>query len=212
MRRLFIFKIIILMFSWGTLLAQQPKLPDNYPPGLYDESKVPPYTLPDPLVMLNGKKVSDTLTWKEKRRPEILKLFETHVYGRTMVGRPKEMTWEVTSEDRKVTKDSVVTKTVTIYFIGKKDGPKMNLNITLPVNLGKRVPIFLVPGWDPGKEILFKRGYGLANFNPWEIEPDRKDSAYVKSIRKFFAQPGQTEPGPDEWGTLGAWAWATLCP
>lgn len=209
MRRLFIFKIIILMFSWGTLLAQQPKLPDNYPPGLYDESKVPPYTLPDPLVMLNGKKVSDTLTWKEKRRPEILKLFETHVYGRTMVGRPKEMTWEVTSEDRKVTKDSVVTKTVTIYFIGKKDGPKMNLNITLPVNLGKRVPIFLVPGWDPGKEILFKRGYGLANFNPWEIEPDRKDSAYVKSIRKFFAQPGQTEPGPDEWGTLGAWAWAT---
>ncbi|MDZ7262995.1 MAG: acetylxylan esterase [candidate division KSB1 bacterium] len=209
MKRLLTFQIIILLCCWQTLLAQQPRLPANYPPGMYDESKVPSYTLPDPLVMLNGERVSDTLTWKAKRRPEIIKLFETHVYGRTMVGRPKEMTWEVTSEDRKATGDSVVTRTVTIYFVGKKDGPKMNLNITLPVNRRKPVPIFLVPGWDPGKEILFKRGYGLANFNPWEIEPDRKDSAYVKSIRKFFAPPGQMEPQPDEWGCLGAWAWAT---
>ncbi len=27
-------------------------------------------------------------------------------------------------------------------------------------------------------------------------------------IRKVFAPPGQTAPKPDEWGTIGAWAWA----
>jgi hypothetical protein len=45
------------------------------PSANYDESKVPPYVLPDPLVRLNGKKGKDAKTWQEKRRPEILGLF-----------------------------------------------------------------------------------------------------------------------------------------
>ena len=35
----------------------------------YDENKVGSYTLPDPLVMADGKRVGDTKTWTEKRRP-----------------------------------------------------------------------------------------------------------------------------------------------
>ena len=38
----------------------------------YDESKVPKYSLPDPLTLLSGRKVTDAETWKSKRRPEIL--------------------------------------------------------------------------------------------------------------------------------------------
>ena len=34
----------------------------------YDESKVPKYTLPDPLTLLNGKKVTDSQTWKSAGR------------------------------------------------------------------------------------------------------------------------------------------------
>ena len=75
--------------------------------------------LPDPLVMLNGDKVKDIDTWKQKRRPEILKLFETNVYGRTMVGRPDGMTWKVTAENRSDMNGTAITKTVTIYFTGK---------------------------------------------------------------------------------------------
>ena len=48
----------------------------------YDESLVPKYELPDPLVLLSGKRVTDVKTWKRLRRPEILKLFQDHVYGR----------------------------------------------------------------------------------------------------------------------------------
>jgi hypothetical protein len=190
------------------LFAQQLQLPVNYPPGLYDESKVPTYSLPDPLMLLNGEKVVDIETWKEKRRPEILKLFETHVYGRTMIGRPKEMSWEVMSEDRKAMHDSAIVKKVTIYFTTQKAWPKMELNIVLPNYTSRPVPVFLVPGWVRNQELLLKRGYGLMNFNPWEVEPDRKDSAYEKSIRKYYARSEQTVPDSDEWGAIGAWAWS----
>src|SRR5689334_17937547 len=42
-----------------------------------DESKASPYTtLPDPLVLDNGKKVTDTKTWWNKRRPELIEAFD----------------------------------------------------------------------------------------------------------------------------------------
>src|SRR4029450_10831644 len=48
----------------------------------YDEAKVPAYTLPDPLRFEDGRTVSTPDAWRE-RRAEILRLFETHVYGRS---------------------------------------------------------------------------------------------------------------------------------
>jgi len=197
----------VLMAWCGVLFAQQPQLPPNYPKAQYDELKVPQYTLPDPLVLLDGKKVKDIKTWEKKRRPEILKLFETYVYGRTMAGRPKEMKWEITAREENSLAGSVRTKDVTIYFAGKRDGPSMQLHITLPMNAKGPAPIFLVPGiGSRNPEKLISRGYGLANFNPSSIEPDNV-SGYAKSIRSFFAKPGQKELGPDEWGAIGAWAW-----
>ncbi|MBL9129306.1 MAG: hypothetical protein JNL97_16770, partial [Verrucomicrobiales bacterium] len=47
----------------------------------YDESKVPPYTLPDPRVTFDGRPVSDAATWRDVRRPEIVRAFEGHIFG-----------------------------------------------------------------------------------------------------------------------------------
>jgi len=195
----------VLLFATGRpLAAQLPALPANYPPGQYDESRVPAYTLPDPLINNAGRRVTGARQWRA-RRVEILRLFEDFVYGRTPVGRPREMTWEVTSEDRGALDSTAVTKVVRIYFTGARDGPKMDLRITMP-NSGRPAPVFLIPGFAfPGP--LLRRGYGLVTFNPNEIEPDRRDG-YASSIRRAFAPAGQTEPGPGEWGAIGAWAWA----
>ncbi len=46
----------------------------------YDESRVPAYTLPDPLVFNDGSTVSSGEGW-EKRRNEIYRTFENEVYG-----------------------------------------------------------------------------------------------------------------------------------
>ena len=108
----------------------------------YDEAKVPPYTLPDPLVMANGDKVTDAETWRTKRRPEILQLFRTQMFGRSP-GRPEGMTWEVTDCDKQALGGKAMRKQVTVYFTGKKDGPSMDLLIYLPNAAAKPVPAFL---------------------------------------------------------------------
>src|SRR5690242_231114 len=47
----------------------------------YDEDKIPPYTLPDPLILKVGSPVTDASMWTKNRRPEVLELFRSQVYG-----------------------------------------------------------------------------------------------------------------------------------
>ena len=54
----------------------------------YDESKVRPYVLPDPLVLIGGRKVADAKAWR-MRRAEIVRLYETEIYGRVPANAPK---------------------------------------------------------------------------------------------------------------------------
>lgn len=108
----------------------------------YDESKVPQYTLPDPLRLENGKRVTDAQTWRNSRRPEILKLFETHVYGRSP-GRPQKMHFETLNIDRDALGGQATRKEVRIYFSDRKDGPKMDLLIYQPNDATSPAPVFL---------------------------------------------------------------------
>lgn len=48
-----------------------------------DESRVPPYTLPDPLRReADGAMVTNAAQWFSQRRPELLELFAREIYGR----------------------------------------------------------------------------------------------------------------------------------
>ena len=63
----------------------------------YDESKANPYsTLPDPLTLRSGKKVTSAKMWWEERRPEIVEDFDREVYGRMPKIIPN-VKWEVVS-------------------------------------------------------------------------------------------------------------------
>ena len=129
--------------SFAISIVLLPSLANAQPAAAnYDEAKVPSYTLPDPLTLLNGAKVSDAETWRKVRRPEILGLFETSMFGRSP-GRPAGMTFEVTSNVPGALDGKATRKEVTVYFTGKKDGPKMSILIYLPAKAEKPSPLFV---------------------------------------------------------------------
>ena len=111
----------------------------------YDNAKVPNYTLPDPLVMQSGKKVSDAADWNKRRR-ELLELFAANVYGRTPDWRKtaqNKLRFEVKSVDRQALGGKAIRKQVAVYFSARKDGPKMDLLVYLPAGAPKPAPVFL---------------------------------------------------------------------
>ena len=112
----------------------------------YDESKVGSYTLPNALTLANGKPVRDAKTWNEKRRPEIVKLFEENEYGRCPA-RPKGMSFDVFDKGTPAFDGKAVRRQVTVYFTADKNGPKMDLLLYLPATAKKPVPVLLNIGF-----------------------------------------------------------------
>ena len=132
-----------LAFLLLALLTGQLALQAAPAPGNMDETKVPPYQLPDPLIANDGTPIRDAATWRAKRRPELLELFAQHEYGRTPAGRPAAMHWEVTSLDRAAFGGKATRKEITIWFSEKRDGPQMHLLIYQPNEAKVPPPVFL---------------------------------------------------------------------
>jgi len=69
----------------------------------------------------------------------------------------------------------------------------------------KRVPMTRGFG---GMNVLpfLEKGFGFATFNYGDVDPDAP-GAVAYGVRKLYLKEGQTEPAPDEWGSIAAWAW-----
>ena len=130
-------------------LAQADKPPAAVVAGIpvnYDEALVGTYTLPDPLVLADGKPVRDARTWNEKRRGEIVRLFEENQYGRSP-GRPAAMSFDVFDKGTPALDGKAVRRQVTIFFSADKAGPKMDLLLYVPANAAGPVPVLLNIGF-----------------------------------------------------------------
>jgi hypothetical protein len=57
---------------------------------------------------------------------------------------------------------------------------------------------------DPGP--FLASGIGVATIYYGDIDPDFLGGVPL-GVRKLYLKPGQTEPAPDEWGSISAWAW-----
>ena len=205
--------------------------------GNHDESKVRPYSLPDPLTLLNGQKIRTGEQWQAKRRPEIVRLFEQNVYGRTPSVRVTPH-FKVVSTDRRALDGRAVRKQAVISFDGQVSGPKIHVLLYLPANTKGPVPVFVGlnfggnhtvhadPGialpetWmkqvrTPGTEESRGRGAGQ-----WQVDRILSRgyglaTAYYGDIEPDFnggrqhgvRQMLKKESADDEWGAIGAWAW-----
>jgi hypothetical protein len=119
------------------VLAQQP------PPGFnYDESKVPAYTLPEVLRLSDGTQVKDAATWKNKRRPELIALYEENMYGR-VPPPPKGVKYVVRDNTPNALNGLATRRQIGILLTGKEDGPRIELLVYIPAKHTGRVPAFL---------------------------------------------------------------------
>jgi len=209
----------------------------------YDETKVPQYKLPDPLVMANGAPVKDAETWRKQRRPEILAMFAEQVYGHTPKQRIKLRT-ELLEINKTAHGGLATRKQIRVWFGPAADAPSMDLLIYLPNGVKGKVPAFIglnfggnhtvqpdseivvTKSWVNSKannfqasekdrgagasrwpvDMILKRGYAVITAYYGDIDPDF-DDGFKNGVQPLFYKPGQTKPEPNEWGSLGAWAW-----
>ncbi|MFR4025948.1 MAG: hypothetical protein ACLTZY_09885 [Alistipes indistinctus] len=72
---------ICAVLSGGALLLGAGRVAAQADKANYDESKVPHYRLPEPLVCNDGRRVTSVGEWESRRDREILPLFRSQMYG-----------------------------------------------------------------------------------------------------------------------------------
>jgi hypothetical protein len=130
---------------------------------LYDEAKVPKYTLPDPLKLLSGEKVKDAQTWTAKRRPEILALYQDEVFGHSPAA-PAKLDYEVVSVDKQALGGKAVRKLITLSLAGKK----VPMLLYLPAGATKPSPVFVALGFNGNHTVAVDPGVPLAQ--EWTVD------------------------------------------
>ncbi|WP_254062217.1 acetylxylan esterase [Acidobacterium sp. S8] len=196
----------------------------------YDESKASPYPdLPDPLILNNGQKVTTPQMWRDKRRPEIVEMYEKYVYGRIPKDVPR-VTWSVAAVDHEMIGFHRVIAKDLIGQVDNSAYPAISVNIHMtlvtPANATGPVPIL----------VMFSHAGFPAPNEPSAEEMDRVNAAWKAllmqqdpSLKDVFAnhpawqlvtptpfQPPQLNADgdlPNTWQLIAAgWGFALLDP
>ena len=230
-------KLFSAVLCIAALPAQIPDAPNDKVaeiPVNYTEANSGAYTLPDPLTLANGKPVKDAKTWQQKRRPEIVKLFEELQFGRTPPA-PKSIRFEITDPGTKSLNNKAIRKQITIFFGPNKTGPKVDVLLYTPANSNKPVPVLLNASFSANSNAVDDPG--IKPGEVWNREKQRVPASQGRAFGRVKVEPfldagfgfatvyyGDfdpdfngglplglrslfTAPKPDEWGTVSAWAW-----
>jgi peptidoglycan/xylan/chitin deacetylase (PgdA/CDA1 family) len=200
-----------------------------------DESKVPPYHLPDPLVRNDGKPVTTPEAWWHERRPQIVEAFDREILGRIPQSIPA-VDWEVASSTKETAGDyAAVTKTL-VGHVDNSAYPQIKvdiqLSLTVPAKAQGPVPVVMLFDLSPeAREAIKKRmadarivwpadppppwqqqvlarGWGYATLIATSIQADNGEGlteGIIGLVNK--GQPRKL----DDWGALRAWAWGASC-
>lgn len=147
----------------------------------YDESKVPAYTLPDPLTTSKGDPVKTADEWWKVRRPELLALIETQMYGRDPE-KPARLKVGAVSEDASALAGKATRMQVTLHFNDDPAGPRMDLLLYLPNSAKGPVPTFLGLNFQGNQAVDADPGITPARF--WTRDPKTKELACQPALEK----------------------------
>jgi hypothetical protein len=198
----------------------------------FDESKVPAYpSLPDPLILKNGKRVDSPQVWWSQRRPEIVEEFDSEIYGRVPKVTPA-VHWEVAGTTHE---DVAGTPVITKKLIGHVDNSSyplitvdIQLSVSVPANASGPVPVMMEFGVSPEVLAAMKKRFTEAQWAafagsgpPWQQQVIAKGWGYAVLIptsvqadngagltQGIIGLVNKGQPRKlDDWGALRAWAW-----
>lgn len=180
-----------------------------------------PLKLPDLFVSQNGKLITSADEWQKIRRPELLELFRTNVYGRNPVDRPKDLAFDIVSTDPKAMDGAATRKIVDINFSGPHGKGTIHLTLFIPNQRKVAAPAFLLicnrgrKNIDPDRvtksdfwpaEMIVAKGYAAAAIYVGDMDPD-KDDGFKNGVHGIFDNYSGGKRPADAWGTIAAWAW-----
>jgi len=108
----------------------------------YDEAKVPAYTLPDVLKLDNGKQVKTAKEWEELRRPEVLEMFASQVFGHTPTEKIP-VAYETLTENPNAFGGKATSRQVKFTFKGNDATLEAILLLVIPNKQQRKTPVFV---------------------------------------------------------------------
>jgi len=215
-----------ILIAIGSTVPSEQEPPDTN----YDESQVPSYELPNPLINSAGQPVGRA-EWLAYQRSEVQQLFEDSVYGKTPE-RVLSVRYELIDTDPRAL-DGRATRKQIAAFLGD-DHYRIDILLYIPNSTTGPVAGFVGLNFngnhtvhsdpsiimrDTGKErgsscsrwqveSIIDRGFALATIHRDQVDPDNYRNDFTDGIHPLFYDEGQTKPKPSQWGSIGAWAWA----
>ncbi|MFH0756842.1 MAG: acetylxylan esterase [Bacteroidota bacterium] len=108
----------------------------------YEEEKVHPYTVPDPLLRPDGSRVKDAEDWESWRRADVLRDFQDLMYGHTP-DLPVRLRPEMVAS-RSDAVHGLATRTIwDLALFEDSEAPHIQLMLYLPNGAEGPVPVFL---------------------------------------------------------------------
>jgi len=217
----------VVVFGLGgrTSAAEEPKNRDL--DVIRDESKVPPYRLPEALVSAEGRPITRAEEWIQNRRPQLIALFGNLIYGVVPFPEvPVQTQTEVLKTDRRFLGGKATRKDVRLRFHNTKGQAELRILVLTPNGADKPSPVFLLhsfsgtrdDGHDPHPERpgylrnglpigeLLQRGFGLVVV-PQSDLVRHNEVEFLQGIHPLFYRERQSFPQSYEWGVISAVAW-----
>ncbi|MDR0757634.1 MAG: hypothetical protein LBF85_07305, partial [Tannerella sp.] len=180
-----------------------------------DSFRIGRYT-PIPLLKMNsGEEITSAKDWWEKRRPEIAHDLQQSLYGffppdDKLPGVKFNVVETIGGEgnNRYIQKELIGEIDISGYP-EVRNKPFISATLRTPAFASGQVPVMIVIGGfrntvDHYWNIVSPHGWGICSFSPNTIQPD--NGAGLTSYLIGLVNKGNWRK-PDDWGTIGAWAW-----
>ena len=148
-------------------------------------------------------------TWERRRRPELLELFASEIYGKAPIGCPSEMHFKLL-ESGDAFGGKAIRKQVRVWF-DAAETQGLTLLMYAP-KTGKPAPVFLgahfaddltIKSYRWPFEYAIDHGYAVATFCYNDVDPDF-DDGFRNGVIGYY---GPEQRKGDSWGNIAAWAW-----